>query len=170
MAYLQPCFNCATDKASCQRRKDILQSVKSMGVTSVKFACANRQSKFRPGQRVEFDWRHYQACDNDYYETRIILRGTIIREKVGNKRFSIRVDQDFVGFAEQEEPWDLKVSEVLRDPEFTSARPAHIRPLDQPDKPMCNVCCAYDEPDDIEKRCCGYGDLSNVSRTSCHKL
>jgi hypothetical protein len=130
------------------------KAIKGTGITSAKFNCPDRQSKFRTGQRVQFMWRHYEACDYDTYETKVFLRGTIMREKPNNRRFTIRVDQGFMGFEPDAEPWDLKVSEVLRNPDFTSVRPDDIRPLDEPDYAICPNCAAYDDPLDPMRAAC----------------
>lgn len=121
-----------------------------LGVTSVNFKCTDRVSRFRVGQRVEFDWRYFDedGSGQDYTATFV---GTVMREKVGNKRFSIRVDQEG-------EFYDLTPAEILKNPEFTSVRPDDMRALDEPDKPMCPNCAAYDDPDDIRRLCWGGGD------------
>lgn len=161
MTYLQPCFNCQADKASCARRAEVLKGMKGLGITSAKFACVDRQSKFRPGQRVEFDWRYY---DEEWRGEAYIatFNGTIMREMPGNRRFSIRVDQEG-------EHYDLLPRDILKNPEFTSVRPADIRALDEADKPMCPLCRAYDDASDMAAKCYGHGDLSDVSGTGCFR-
>lgn len=145
MGYFATCLNCAADKSTCARLAEIRQAIKGMSITSVKFKCAERVSMFRRGQRVQFDWRYYDddRSGEGYTAT---FYGTIMREKPGNKRFSIRVDQDH-------EDYDLKPSDILKSPEFTSVRPADIQPIDEPDKPMCYLCSAYREEVDAERLC-----------------
>lgn len=162
MTYLQPCFNCAADKAACSRRAQVLQGLRGLGITSAKFACSERQSKFRPGQRIEFDWRYWEPID-DYggsEEFIVTFAGTIMREKPSNRRFSIRVDQEG-------EHYDFPPKDVLRNPEFTSVRPDDIRPLDEPGRSICPNCAAYDDPADMERLgCWGIGQV-NVPK-GCH--
>lgn len=149
MTYFAPCFNCAVDKATCERRAAMRKALKGTGITSAKFNCPDRQAKFRRGQRVEFDWRYYDNECGEYgipggYTATFV--GTIMREKLGNRRFSIRVDQDG-------EAYDLKPADVLNNPEFISVRPDDIRALDEADKPMCVNCSAYREADDCARLC-----------------
>ncbi len=153
MTYFAPCFNCAADKATCERRATMRKAIKGTGITSAKFNCPDRQAKFRRGQRVEFDWRYYEPYadyggsyggNEEFFATFV---GTIMREKPGNKRFSVRVDQDHASY-------DVKPREVLNSPEFTSVRPADIRALDEPDRTMCEMCTAYVGDDaDIAAKC-----------------
>lgn len=162
MTYLQPCFNCATDKATCTRRAQILQGLRGLGVGSVKFKCAERQSRFRHGQRVEFNWRYYEPIDDyggaaEYHTT---FRGTIMREKPNNRRFSIRVDQEG-------EDYDLKPAEVFNNPEFISVRPDDIRPLDEPDRAICPNCAAYEDHADMERLGCWARGQDDVPK-GCH--
>lgn len=162
MTYLQPCFNCQADKASCARRAEVLKGMKGLGITSAKFACADRQSKFRTGQRVEFDWRYYEPDGSEYGSECFIATfvGTIMREKPNNRRFSIRVDQTG-------EHYDLPPSDVLKNPEFTSVRPDDIRSLDEPDRSICPNCAAYDEPADMERLGCWARGQVDVPK-GCH--
>jgi hypothetical protein len=149
MTYFAPCFNCAADKVTCLRRAEMRKAVKGLGVTSAKFKCPERQSKFRTGQRVEFDWRYYDDGYSEYgipAECFATFYGTIMREKPGNRRFSIRVDQSH-------EDYDVEPKYVLKSYEFTSARSADIRSLDEPDKPMCGDCGAYREAADCQRLC-----------------
>lgn len=162
MAYFASCLNCATDKATCERRQAMNKAIKGLGITSAKFNCPDRQSKFRPGQRVEFDWRYYEPVDDYGVADQCIVTfvGTIMREKPNNRRFSIRVDQ-------HGEHYDFAPSEVLKNPEFTSVRPDDIRPLGEPDRPICPNCAAYDDPADMERQVCwARGD--DVPK-GCHK-
>lgn len=150
MTYFAPCFNCAADKATCERRATMRKALKGTGITSAKFNCPDRQAKFRRGQRVAFDWRYYDSESGAYgtvegYTATFV--GTIMREKPGNRRFSIRVDQE-------DEAYDVKPHEVLQNPMFTSVRPDNIRALDEPDRAMCEQCAAYVGDDaDISVRC-----------------
>lgn len=149
MTYFAPCFNCAADKANCERRATMRKALKGTGITSAKFNCPDRQAKFRRGQRVEFDWRYWEPTDGygsseEFFATFV---GTIMREKPGNKRFSVRVDQNG-------EAYDLKPREVFNSPEFISVRPADMRALDEPDRAMCELCAAYvGDHADIAAKC-----------------
>lgn len=155
MIYFAPCFNCAVEKATCERRVAMRRAIKGTGITSAKFNCPDRQAKFRRGQRVAFDWRYYDEYDG-YIAT---FYGTIMREKPGNSRFSIRVDQDH-------EDYDLSPSDVLKSPEFTSVRHDDIRAIDEPDRPMCVNCGAYRELDDCRRLC---GDHHSNPIEDCWK-
>lgn len=159
MAYFAPCFNCVVNKATCTRRAAMRKAIKGVGITSAKFPCPDRQSKFRPGQRVEFDWRYYEPIDDyggavEYHAT---FRGTVMREKPNNRRFSIRVDQEG-------EYYDLSPAEVFNNPEFTSVRPDDIRPLDEPDQSICPNCAAYENPADMERLGCWARGQVNVPK------
>jgi hypothetical protein len=161
MAYLAPCLNCAADKTECPRRQAMNKAIKGLGITSAKFNCPDRKSKFRPGQRVEFFWRYWEQTDDHGGSDEFIatFTGTIMREKPNNRRFSIRVDQDG-------DYYDLKPSEVLKNAEFTSVRPDDIRPLDEPDYAICPNCAAYDDPLDPMRAAC-WADGPYVPK-GCH--
>jgi len=145
-----PCFNCAADKSTCPRREGVRKGIAGLGVTSVKFKCTTRVPRFHVGQRVEFDWRYFDedGRGDGYTAT---FNGTVMREKTGNKRFSIRVDQDG-------EYYDLKPADIFKSPEFISVRPDDMRALDEPNRPLCPNCAAYDDADDIKRLCWGGGD------------
>lgn len=145
MGYFATCLNCAADKSTCTRLAEIRKAIKGMSVTSVKFKCADRTPHFKRGQRVQFDWRYYDddGSGEGYIAT---FYGTIMREKPGNKRFSIRVDPNH-------EDYDLKPADILKSPEFTSVRPADIQRIDEPDRLMCALCSAYREETDIDRLC-----------------
>jgi hypothetical protein len=151
MAYFRTCFNCAIFEG-CERRKAMIAAIRGLGITSVKFTCPDRTAKFTRGQRVEFDWRYW----NEHEEFHCTFTGTIMREMPGGKRFSIRVDQGG-------ECYDLEPAAVLKNGEFTSARPDDIRALDEPPRSLCSLCQAFEGDDaDIQRLCYGFGDLSNV--------
>lgn len=159
MTYYTTCLNCAVDKSACAKRKAVSNAIKGTGITSVKFRCTERVSKFRHGQRVAFDWRYYaDDGSGEGYETEFV--GTIMHEKAGNKRFAVRVDQDG-------EHYDCKPSDILKNAEFISVRPADLRPLDEPDRVICPLCARYEDGDGERERCWGYGDLSNVAGLGC---
>jgi hypothetical protein len=145
VSYFQPCFHCAADKANCLRRASIRQSISGLGLTSVKFTCADRVPRFRRGQRVSFDWRYYDD-DGSGEEYTASFVGTIMHEKKGNRRFAIRIDPDG-------EFYDLKPAELLKSPEFISVRHDDIKVLDEPDRPMCLTCAAYQDTSDVEAKC-----------------
>ena len=161
MTYYSTCLNCAVDKTTCAKRIAISSGIKGLGITSAKFRCAARVSRFKPGQRVEFDWRYYaDDGSNEGYTTTFV--GTVMHEKAGNKRFAVRVDQDG-------EYYDFKPADILKNAEFISVRPDDMRLLDEPDRVICPLCARYDEGDGERERCWGYGDLSNVAGLgACH--
>jgi hypothetical protein len=142
MTYYSTCLNCAADKAQCERRKSLSAALKGTGVTSLKFKCADRQSLFERGQRVEFDWTYYE--DNEGYQP--VFVGTVMGEKPNRKRFNIRVDQDH-------DDYDLKPADVLKSPEFVSVRPADMRQIEEPRRHMCALCSAYNNESDRAQIC-----------------
>lgn len=145
MTYYATCLNCAVDTVTCERRATISNALKGQSITSVKFKCHDRLPMFHRGQRVEFYWRYYNedGSGDEYIATFV---GTIMREKPGNKRFSVRVDPD-------NEIYDLTPAELLKNPEFISVRPDDIRALDEPDRPMCSLCAAYRDAPDCDRLC-----------------
>ena len=160
MTYYATCLNCAVDKTTCAKRKAISSAIKGLGITSAKFRCADRVSRFRPGQRVEFDWRYYDDDGSGEGYTATFV-GTVMHEQKGNKRFAVKVDPDH-------EIYDLKPADILKSPEFISVRPDDLRPLDEPDKPLCPLCAAYDDDTaDSQRLCYGFGDLTNVRGLGC---
>lgn len=157
MSYFGTCFNCDADKETCSRRQHIREGIKGLGITSLKFNCPERLPKFHTGQRVKFSWRYYeQISQYDHEEFTVEFYGTIMREMPGNRRFSIRVDQEH-------EDYDCSPRELLKNPEFTSVRPAEIEPLGEPDRAMCSLCRAYrGDPSDIERLCYSSGSCAPV--------
>ena len=145
MAHFSTCLNCAADRSSCARLAEVRNAIRGVNITSIKFKCGDRQPMFRRGQRVSFYWRYYdedgsgEGCTTEFV-------GTVMREKPGNRRFSIRVDQDG-------EHYDLKPHDILKSAEFISVRPADMRALDEPDAPMCQLCSAYNDDADRQRLC-----------------
>lgn len=150
MTYYQPCLNCAADKSACTTRAAMRKAIKGLHLTSIKFNCGDRVARFHTGQRVSFDWRYFDedGSGEGYTAT---FNGTIMHEKKGNKRFAIRVDQEG-------EFYDLLPKDILKSAEFVSVRPDDITLLEEPNKPLCRLCAAYDDANDMREKCWTRGD------------
>lgn len=147
MAYFSTCFNCAEDKDACSKRAEIRDGIRGLGITSVKFNCPDRKSRFQTGERVEFKWTAYCEQDAVYGldgSHVVHFVGTVMHEKKGNKRFAIRVDPD-------QECDEFTASEVLKG-EFISVRPDDMKLIDEPARSICSLCAAYDK-EDANGRC-----------------
>ena len=160
MTYFSTCLNCAADKAACAKRKEVRQAIKGLGITSAKFRCDERIARFRRGQRVQFIWRYYGEPDESRggYET--VFVGTVMHEKAGNKRFAVKVDPE-------NEIYDLKPADILKNPEFISVRPDDMVASGEPDRKLCPLCSAEEDTPDVPRLCWGSGDLSNVAGLGC---
>ena len=109
-------------------------AISGLSVTSIKFKCEARQPRFTAGQRVRFGWTIYPDDeDSEVYET--TFDGTVIREKRGNLRFIVRVDQ--TGKYYDFEPKYVFKSDVI------SVRPDHMAALNEPRILFCPECFKY---------------------------
>lgn len=122
------CINCAADKNGCARRAAVRTAIKGAGVTSVKFRCADRQSMFRPGQRVGITW----TVGGDGYELDETWPATVIAET--GTRFLVHIDD--VESDEGTPARDFINNERL----FVKVSPSRLRPLDEPDRTVCKWC------------------------------
>ena len=163
MAYYHPCKNCAVDPSECAVRQKIKDQIAGLSVTSIKFKCKERTSRFRQGQRVEFDWSVYSntQISQDEFDTEVTpvkFVGTVIHEKSNKLRFVVRVDRD-------QEYFGHKPEDVLKNDDLIiSVRPDDIKPLDDPDRSFCPSCLAYDK-EEASKVCQGWlGDYDPLYR------
>lgn len=161
MAYYAPCLNCAVPRDQCQRLKEVKEAIAGLSITSIKFRCRDRRARFYPGQRIEFDWQVYDEADAEYGGGEgcpVSFKGTVVREKTNRRRFVIRVDQD-------QQCDEYRPSDVFKDSEFISVRPDDMRPVNEPDRSLCERCSAYlDDPDDCTSKC---HDMSALIYASC---
>lgn len=146
MTYYATCFNCAADKASCQRRLALQKAMAGMHITSLKFRCPERKAFFATGQRVSFEWTMW---DSDGYEEsalHLIFHGTVIRER--GSKFVVQVDAGTDASGEEIDASDVfKKNEAL----LIKVRPANMTALDEPKKTVCLTC--YQIEGHPERRC-----------------
>ncbi|TCV66328.1 hypothetical protein [Neorhizobium sp. S3-V5DH] len=142
MTHYATCFNCAVDKASCQRRIALQKALAGSAVTSLKFKCRERQAFFAPGQRVAFDWKSFESDEYDTSVLHLTFTGTVIRER--GTKFVIQVDS---GKDIEEE---IEASEVFRknDALLIKVRPEDMRPLNEPAKSVCLTCYQVEGQED----------------------
>lgn len=151
MAYYKPCKNCAVDKASCLRRREIASGISGLHVTVVNFRCSQRRSLFHPGQRVQFVWTSWEASGG-YEEDHgigLIYHGTVIEEN--GLRFIVRVDDGPSACPEQIDAGDVFKNDSL----VIKVKPSDMKALDEPDRALCPSCSAYEGE---EARCLGWED------------
>lgn len=153
MTYYAPCQTCAVDRTTCDQKKKVAKALAGIWATSIKFRCPKREPKFHPGQRVLFDWRHYEPNDwgdSDRFDLR--FAGTVVAEK--GLRFIVRVDEgDCIDSSDGE---TIPASTVFKnDRLIIKVKPADMLPRDEPDRVICPECCAYE---DETGRCHGHGD------------
>ena len=135
MTHYANCFNCAVDKTTCQRRLALQKALAGSHVTSVKFRCQDRKAHFTSGQRVEFDWKSWESNDYDEDCRHLTFHGTVIQEK--GSKFIVQVDTGKDASGEEIEASDVfKKNDAL----IIKARPADMRPLDEPTKAVCLTC------------------------------
>lgn len=140
------CFNCAVDKAACQRRLSLRKVLAGNAITSVKFRCPERKAFFAPGQRVSFTWSMWES--DGYEESRLplVFHGTVIRER--GSKFVVQVDAGKDASGEEIEASDVfKKNEAL----LIKVRPANMQALPEPAKTVCLTC--YQIEDHPERRC-----------------
>lgn len=138
MAYYKPCKNCASDKASCHRRRDVAAAIAGLSVTVVNFRCGVRTQLFRPGQRVRFVWTLWER--NDFGEDDdfgLIYHGTVIEES--GLRFIVRVDD-----APSVDGAKIAARDVFKNDSLViKVKPSDMKALDEPDRALCPACSAY---------------------------
>lgn len=131
MTHYATCTNCAVDKATCARRKQITDGLRGLSVYSLKFRCADRKALFHAGQRIKFDWTYWDDCNEGYPVT---FNGTVVRE-VGTK-FVVQVDDARDDCHEIEAKDVFTKTDVL----MIKVRPADMRALNEPDRRVCESC------------------------------
>lgn len=151
MAYYKPCKNCAVERASCSRRREISVGIAGLHVTAVNFRCNHRKPLFHPGQRIRFVWTSWEA--NEEYEedhgVGLIYHGTVIAEN--GLRFIVRVDDGPSACPEQIAARDVFKNDSL----VIKVKPSDMKALDEPDRALCPLCSAYEGE---EARCLGWED------------
>jgi len=153
MAYYHPCKNCAVNIYACERRAQVREAIAGLHVTSVKFRCADRKPMFRSGQRVKFAWSHWEQSDYDGSgcENKLVFSGTVVAEKA--TKFIVRVD-DVDGIAVDDNYESMNPRDVFNNKRLVvKVKPCDMVALDEPDRPMCESCLAYD---------------AEEARSSCH--
>lgn len=149
MAYYKPCKNCAVDKASCLRRREIAAGISGMHVTVVNFRCDLRKPLFHAGQRVQLSWTSW---DSDGYEDSsvdLLYHGTVIVEY--GLRFIVRIDDGPSACGEKIAARDVFKNDSL----VIKVKPSDMKALDEPDRALCPSCSAYEGE---ESRCLGWED------------
>jgi len=130
------CTNCAVDKATCQRRKEIADGLRGLSVYSIKFRCADRKALFHQGQRISFHWTLWDKCGGyDEATTRLQFSGTVLRES--GAKFIVQVDHGIDVHGEGVEAKDVFTQ---NDQLLVRVRPADMRALDEPAKRVCGTC------------------------------
>lgn len=170
MTYYHKCKNCAVDVKSCERRKNIRQSIQGLGITSLKFKCEDRIPLFRVGQRVEFSWTYYDEDMRDHYgeceADDLVFKGTVVCELEEIGKFIVRVDQDPVQSNIYYQDTVYTPKQVFRNGGFAvKVRPESMRELPEADRKICQDCFGYSSSEMCQK-----GDYINPSPTAlCHK-
>ena len=146
MTHYATCFNCATDKDTCERRIALKKALAGSAVTSVKFRCPERKAFFAPGQRVSFDWSMWENDGDEESGLPLVFHGTVIRER--GSKFVVQVDAGKDASGEGIEAAHVfKKNEAL----LIKVRPAHMAALDEPSKAVCLTC--YQVEGVTEDRC-----------------
>lgn len=151
MGYYKPCKNCAVDLTTCPRRKMVKDSIAGLSVTSIKFKCQDRVPLFKAGQRVSLMWTCWSEGDDGPDDgLPVRFKATVIAEQ--RLRFIVRVDD-----ADDLEQGIPARNVFKNDNLVIKAKPADMAWIDEPDRTICQTCCAYpDEPSE----CHGYGKPS----------
>ena len=149
MPYYHKCRNCAVDTSTCPRRQAIRSAIKGLGLTSIKFQCQDREPLFRVGQRIEFDWTHYDESARDYCgevePDELKFKGTVASENEERGTFVVQVDQDPVPSNIEFPNLTYTPDQVFKNGGFAvRIRPVSMRAIDEPDRAICPDCLAYD--------------------------
>lgn len=132
MAAYPTCNGCAIDKASCARRNSLRSAVKGLGLTSVRFKCADRVSLYQPGERVSVTWP--VLFDDEW--TNETWPATVIQDAADGK-FVIRVDN-------VDSDYETPASEYMKNASrFAKVSKAKLAKLDEPARNICASCGAY---------------------------
>jgi hypothetical protein len=133
-------------------RADLKLKMKGLHVTSVNFKCKERVPAFSQGERVVVTWP-LQDEEGSYYggaSCDIEFAATIIKEKKFG-RYTLRVDpgESITG------EW---TADDLNHKGFATASLHRLKPLAEPAKRACTICCAVEGITDTNKECWKSGD------------
>lgn len=132
MTVYRTCHNCALAKLPCARRDSIQTDIKGLGITSLKFTCADRKPLFTPGQRVATAWTTTEGGSEYVEYTLETWPATIIRES--GARFLCVVDDVPSDYETPARDYFKNASLYVR------ASASRITPLDEPKRELCPVC------------------------------
>lgn len=149
MAYYKPCKNCAVEKATCPRRREVAAGISRLSITVVNFRCGQRQPLFRSGQRVQFAWTSWESDGYEDSSVDLLYHGTVIEEN--GLRFIVRVDDGPSACSEQIAARDVFKNDSL----VIKVKPSDMKALDESDRILCPSCSAYEGED---ARCQGWED------------
>lgn len=150
MGFYRPCTNCVREKAPCPRRERIATGIKGLGLTSVKFRCAEREPIFTIGQRVTVTWL-VRAESDCWYDDGAMWESwpaTVIAER--GSKFQIVVDD--VDSDEGTPARNYIKSETL----YCNVTAGKLNPLDEPPRSVCGACGTVRGLDGTVAGCWGY--------------
>ena len=131
------CRGCLVDRHKCENRKAIREAVKGLGLTSIRFACKSRISRFRAGQRVLVMWKFDGGLFDGGLEE-VQFKATVLKEpKPG--RFHILVDEGRCHSC-YDEPDDYIAPDCLIGNGYATATYSRLTALDEPDAVICGAC------------------------------
>lgn len=157
MAAYQTCKGCA-HIGNCSRQDEIRGAIKGLGVTAVRHTCADRETVFKTGERVAFEWMHYGEPVGPYGEAEATLyavTATVMNELTGT-RYLVRVDDGPFPEANGSDDYDhISASELFPRAKFLpmlKVKTSSLKRLDQPCVKICTSCGGL-EGSDMESRC-----------------
>lgn len=155
------CRNCGVNCQTCARRAEVQAGVKGLGLTSIKFRCADRRPMYHAGQRVAVTWK-YSPPDWDY-EDGLSLEtwpATIVQET--KKGFLIVVDDVPSGN-------DLPAREYIKSESlYCNVMATKLAPLDEPDRQTCEHCRSAQNADGSVTGCWAADGFDGMIRvTNC---
>tara|TARA_R100000687_G_scaffold31512_1_gene26143 strand:- start:241 stop:753 length:513 start_codon:yes stop_codon:yes gene_type:complete len=140
VTHYRTCNGCILEGKKCERREALRDSIKGLGVTSIKFNCAARSPLYHTGQRVSFQWwalgepDHYGECDS--YELRFL--GTVISETANGNAYVVKVD---AGESLESDEDPLLAEDVFRNKDLIiKVKRRKMRPTGEPSVVACAVC------------------------------
>jgi hypothetical protein len=150
MGFYLPCHNCALEKLPCARRDQVAAGIKGLGLTAVKFRCAERKPLFAVGQRVFVEWL---IPDGDgYYEEVTAERwpATVVAER--RPKFQILVD-------DVDSDYETPARTYIKNESlYAKVTAAKLHPMDEAPRDVCSVCQAVRAGDGAISGCYGYED------------
>jgi hypothetical protein len=151
------CRNCGVDRNGCARRAEIRARVKGLGITSLKFRCADRKPIYHAGQRVEVTWKY---CPPDWdWEEGMSLEtwpATVVQET--KKGFLIAVDDVPSGN-------DLPAREFIKSASlYCNVAAGKLAPLNEPDRRSCDYCHSIENADGTVTGCWGVNGYDGMNR------